>query len=296
MTEQQQQQQERQAQQLRPMHSSASSIDDRTWVQKLWDFRYVLLFIAVPVVLGVVAVSAAIALIIDYGDWLDKQGAAGVVMYIVVYWFWLLLFLPPTLLDLIAGYVYGFSVTAWIATLLGKFGGEAAAFWIGRYLGMEVYADLSSQYQILRVFDFSLREKPYMTAMLIRFCALPIAVKNYGSGMMPCPFSAYMLGVVVSSILMTAIFVQIGSKAKELSDVGSGGNQAENIFLIVGFACLIIILIIIKQQTNKMIEKEKARMELELQPNAVDPEQQKEAEPVPTNLEEEGMQLTEVAK
>lgn len=270
------------------LQQSSSSVDDRTWWEKVWDFRYVLLFIAIPVVLGVVAVSAAIALIIDYGDWLDEQGAAGVVLYIVVYWFWLLFFLPPTLLDLIAGYVYGFTATAWIAALLGKFGGEAAAFWIGRYLGTEVYADLSSQYQILRVFDFALREKPYTTAMLIRFCALPIAVKNYGSGMMPCPFDAYMLGVLVSAVILTAIFVQIGSKAKELSDVGSGeGDQVENIFLIVGFACIIVILFIIKKLSNRMIEKERQRMELELQATNVDEEQA-------TNNKEEG-EAAEVA-
>lgn len=260
--------------QLKPMQQSSSSVDDRTCWEKAWDFRYVVLFIAIPVVLGIIAVSVAIALIVDFGDWLDKQGAAGLVLYIVVYWFWLLLFLPPTLLDIIAGYIYGFTATGWAAALLGKFGGEAAAFYIGRWLGKDVYADLSSQYQILRVFDFALREKPYTTAMLIRFCALPIAVKNYGSGMLPCPFDAYMLGVLVSAIIMTAIFLQIGSQAKEMSDIGGGeGDQVENYFLIFGFVCIVIILFIIKKMSNNMIEKERERMELEMQDQNPDEEQ-----------------------
>jgi uncharacterized membrane protein YdjX (TVP38/TMEM64 family) len=262
--------------QLAPIQqsSSSSSVDDRSCWEKAWDFRYVVLFIAIPVVLGIVVVSAAIALIVDLGDWLDKQGAAGLVLFIVVYWVWLLVFLPPTLLDLLAGYVYGFTAAGWAAALLGKFGGEAAAFWIGRWLAKDVYADLSSLYQILRVCDFALREKPYSTAMLIRFCALPIGVKNYGSGMLPCPFGAYMLGVLISAVILTVIFLQLGSKVKEISDIGSGdSSQIENILLIVGFACIIIILFIIKYLSNRMIEKEKERMELELQTQNADEEQ-----------------------
>jgi len=174
------------------------------------------------VVLGVlVAGLIVITAITSIGDWLSVDvlraeieafGTAAPLAFILLYAVITVLFLPGTPFTLLAGVLFG----PWLGTVsvvVGASVGAVMAFLFARYVGGSLSHSVGGSVgQKLRVYDARLRERGFVTVLLLRLVPLfPFNGLNFGLGVTSVAFKDYALATVVGIIPGTFAYVYFGN-------------------------------------------------------------------------------------
>jgi uncharacterized membrane protein YdjX (TVP38/TMEM64 family) len=146
-----------------------------------------------------------------------------------------LLFVPRTLLALVAGLLFGVGWGIFWAEI-GSVAGAAAGFLVARYVGAGLIDRERARPIMERVEHGGWRA----VAMLRLIPVMPHSLANYGLGLTRLPLGAYVFGSLVGQLPMTIAYVDLGAAGERLM-LGSAGWLAPT---LIGLAALSLSLLI----------------------------------------------------
>jgi uncharacterized membrane protein YdjX (TVP38/TMEM64 family) len=149
-----------------------------------------------------------------------------------------LLFIPRTLLAIVAGLLFGIGWGIFWAEL-GSVAGAAAGFLVARYINSGLI-DVASARHIGSVLQRVERGGWRAVAILRLIPVMPHSLANYGLGLTRLPLGAYALGSLIGQLPMTIAYVDFGAAGKKLMLGGAGWLEPT----LIGFAALSLSLLI----------------------------------------------------
>jgi len=146
-----------------------------------------------------------------------------------------LLFIPRTLLAIVAGLLFGI-VWGIVWAALGSVAGAVAGFLVARYVNSGLI-DLESSAPILAPVE---RGGWRAVAVLRLIPVIPHSVANYGLGLTRLPLGSYALGSLVGQLPMTIAYVELGAAGERLMIGGARWIEPT----LIGFAALALSLLL----------------------------------------------------
>jgi len=148
-----------------------------------------------------------------------------------------LVFIPRTLLAIVAGLLFG---TGWgiLWAELGSVAGAAAGFLLARYVrsGLIDFQRVSRVRSLLEWVE----RGGWRAVALLRFIPImPHSVCNYGLGLTALPLGAYAFGSLIGQLPMTIAYVEFGAAGERFLAGGTGGIEPT----LIGFAALSLSLL-----------------------------------------------------
>lgn len=142
---------------------------------------------------------------------IDKTGIWGPIIFMMFYIVRPLIFFPSTLLALFAGLAFGF-VEGVIYTFLGEMVSSHLAFLLARWMRPNSKMRKNKKkFTWLRVLNDEIREKGFMTTLILRLSWAPFDAVNYGLGMSKISLSSYFWGTMLGIIPSIIAVVYAGS-------------------------------------------------------------------------------------
>jgi uncharacterized membrane protein YdjX (TVP38/TMEM64 family) len=147
-----------------------------------------------------------------------------------------LVFIPRTLLAIIAGLLFG---TGWgiVWAELGSVAGAAAGFLVARYISSGLI-DFQRSARVTSLSAWVERGGWRAVALLRLIPIMPHSVGNYGLGLTALPLGAYAFGSLIGQLPMTIAYVELGAAGEGLLTGGTGWIEPT----LIGFAALSLSL------------------------------------------------------
>ena len=148
-----------------------------------------------------------------------------------------LVFIPRTLLAIVAGLLFG---TGWgiVWAELGSVAGAAAGFLLARYVSSGLI-DFQRGSRLSLLLDWVERGGWRAVALLRLIPIMPHSVANYGLGLTALPLGAYALGSLIGQLPMTIAYVELGAAGERLMAGGVGWIEPT----LIGLAALSVSLL-----------------------------------------------------
>ncbi len=200
---------------------------------------------ALRIVVVVVAVASALALFTNRDlltpdrirEVVDQAPIAGPVVFMLVYVAFTVLFVPGTVLSLLAGPLFG-PILGTAVTLIGATVGACLAFILARFLGRDRVARMTGGRA--EAIDSWIGGRGLGAVLFVRLVPLfPFNAVNYGAGLTQLSLRTFAVGTLVGMAPGTAAYVAFGAS---LQDFGSPTFFVSLAVLVVlsvaGFAAL----------------------------------------------------------
>ncbi len=189
--------------------------------------------------------------------WIEDQGGAGVVIFLLLYVAAAVLFVPGSILTLGAGAVYGVvkgSVLVSLAATLGA----CAAFLVGRYLARDWVARKLEGKERFRAMDEAVAREGWKIVGLTRLSPVfPFNLLNYAFGLTKVSFRAYALASWIGMLPGTVMYVYLGHVFGVA--VAAGGERArtpgEWVLLGMGLAATIAVTVFITRIARRALNR-----------------------------------------
>ena len=174
-------------------------------------------------------------------EWIEDNPVPGIFVFIVVYFFATVFFVPGSILTLGAGFVFanafGLGAGVFLGTLAVFFGassGATVAFLLGRFLFRDWVSRKTKQYSIFEALDTAMAEKGFRIMALLRLSPIiPFNVLNYIAGVTAIGFWQY-VWAMFAVLPGTILYVFLGASAGSLADsANSGDNSFVTIIVVV---------------------------------------------------------------
>jgi len=148
-----------------------------------------------------------------------------------------LVFIPRTLLAIVAGLLFG---TGWgiIWAELGSVAGAAAGFLLARYVSPGLI-DFQRGSRVRSLSGWVERGGWRAVALLRLIPIMPHSVANYGLGLTALPLGAYAFGSLIGQLPLTIAYVELGAAGERLMTGGTGWIEPT----LIGFAALSLSLL-----------------------------------------------------
>ncbi len=184
------------------------------------------------------------------GQFLNRTGFWGPIIFILIYAVGICLFLPGTLLTALGAAIFGaYWGFAWV--WIGAMIGASVSFIIGRTLGREFAASLIGDK--LKKYDDAIERNGFATVLYLRLVYFPFTAMNFGMGLTKVRFWDYLAGTGLGIIVGTFIFTFFIGTLKE---VWTSGNWGELISFKVFFSIGLFIFSFFIPKIIKKIKKE----------------------------------------
>lgn len=157
--------------------------------------------------------------------------------------------LPLSALAILAGSLFGFSLSVWLAVVIGIGLGAATSFLLARYgLRKHLLAWVGKRISLDRL-DHSLSARGWRLVFLIRLSPIaPFSVVSYGFGLTKIGISDFLLGTAGTLPALTA-YLYSGSLSQDFFSTlsGSVGLQrwVKASLLLLGFLCTILAALMV---------------------------------------------------
>ena len=189
--------------------------------------------------------------------WLQTHETLGAVLYVCCFTSFIVLCFPSTAFELLAGYIFGFSLGLILATT-GKLVGSVLSFVIGRHVcRRQVHIYMSQGHPALRGFQSLLRKRQILVVFLTRVAFFPIAIKNYGLSVLDVTFPVYFAAALLTGLPFSTIWVYSGlaveNVATLLASPSTSGHETEMIVLVVGAGSALLLVGVVGIYTRKYV-------------------------------------------
>jgi len=158
-----------------------------------------------------------------------------------------------------------------VVTSVGKQLGNYIAFVISRVLGAAYIKSClqTSSFALIRGLNLAMLSQPYKMCFLLRLVFIPISVKNYGMGLLPCTHTQFLVTSTVTGIPFSVLWCVAGHSMDELKEIlnGSSGSRSTNRkmmeigFLVLGAVSLAMSLAVVGYYSKKEWDKMKAQID-----------------------------------
>jgi uncharacterized membrane protein YdjX (TVP38/TMEM64 family) len=192
-------------------------------------------------------------------EWVNQQGAIGVLVYIAIYVVATVCFFPGSLLTLGGGAIYGLvwgSLIVFLAASLGA----TLAFLIGRYLAREWVTKRIADNPKFGAIDAAIAREGRKIVTLTRLSPVfPFVLLNYALGLTQVSLLDYVIGCL-GMIPGTVMYVYLGSLAGNLATIGQSPDLPEVqrvqwVLRIVGLVATIVVSLYIARIAKNALEQ-----------------------------------------
>jgi uncharacterized membrane protein YdjX (TVP38/TMEM64 family) len=203
----------------------------------------------------------------DFRTWIEGLGVWGPVVLGVVYVIATVLFVPGTILSLVAGAIFGLAigvVTISIASTIGA----SFAFLIARYVARDKVAAIASRNRQFGAIDRAIAEAGWKIVALLRLSpAIPFNLQNYLYGLTPIHFWPYVLTSWIAMLPGTFLYIYIGHVTGAALGVERSRSAAEWSLLAVGLLATVIVTVYITRLARQKLNEQMTEDETTSQAN-----------------------------
>lgn len=198
--------------------------------------------------------------LIDALNWIRDLGAIGPIVFIIIYIFAAVLFVPGSLLTLGAGFIYGVikgSIFVSIASTLGA----TLAFIVGRYFARSWVSKQIEGNEKFQAIDEAVAEEGWKIVGLTRLSPIfPFNLLNYAFGVTQVSLKDYVVASWIGMMPGTVMYVYFGSLAESLATLGQGQGEKTplqwalfGVGLLATFAVTLFVTKIARDALNRKI-------------------------------------------
>ena len=192
-------------------------------------------------------------------DWIRQLGPLGFIIFIVIYIFACVLFLPGSVLTIGAGAAFGV-VKGFILVSISSILGATCAFWVGRYFARNWVEKKIYGNEKFKEIDEAVAREGWKIVGLTRLSPVfPFTLLNYAYGVTKVSLKDYFLASWVGMIPGTVMYVYIGSLAGDVATAGTGGGvvsgSAQWAIRIIGLLATIAVTVYVTKIAKQALEK-----------------------------------------
>ena len=176
-------------------------------------------------------------------QWVESLGIWGPVALGVIYIIATIIFVPGTLLTLVAGAVFGLAI-GFITVSIASTIGASLAFLIARYFARDKVASMAEDNRHFDAIDAAIEEGGWKVVGLLRLSpAIPFNVQNYLYGLTKVKFWEYVLTSWIAMMPGTFMYIYLGT----VSGAALGGDREKSpgewALLVVGLLATIAVTV-----------------------------------------------------
>ncbi|TMW60795.1 hypothetical protein Poli38472_000837 [Pythium oligandrum] len=202
------------------------------------------------------------AYLVNMSAWIKEHPFLGALAFIVLFWFSVPLCFPSTIVETVAGSLFGVSQGV-IVILVGRTGGCLFTFLIGRRVGKAFVGNyLTSKYPMFRAFSTVLNSHSWKPLLLFQVSSLPNLVKCYGLAITNVTVMRFTISTLIGGAPHALMWAIIGDQASDIAAIVSGqGEWTQNkLGLLIGgsliTALTMVLLIVYTKRELQNLQKE----------------------------------------
>ncbi len=169
----------------------------------------------------------------------------GPLLYIGLYIFSPLIFLPAIVLSTLSGMLFGFW-DGFIFTFLGANISASFVYFIGRFFGKGAKIEDTALGKMIT----KIKAEPFISVLLARLLFLPYDLTNFASGVIKARWRSYALATAIGIIPGTATFVALGASFENINEFDPSMLHI-NPMTLIGSAILFIFSLILAKILRK---------------------------------------------
>ncbi len=211
---------------------------------------------------GIAAILALIAIgrfagayVEPFREWVDGLGAAGPLVFALVYAIGVVAFVPGSALTIAGGLAFGVvkgSVTVFFGATLGA----TLAFLVARYFAREAIEKRIAGNHRFAAIDRAIENEGRKIVFLLRLSPVfPFTLLNYGLGLT----RVRLLDYVVASLGMipgTVLYVYLGSLGADAASAASGSADAgQTAFAAIGFVATLVVTVLVTRIARRALSE-----------------------------------------
>lgn len=176
--------------------------------------------------------------------WVQAHPVEGALVYLLCTVAGSVLFVPGSTWMLLGGYIFGFAAGTPLALLAVTVGAQAA-FLAGRVLARDWVAAKVANHSRLAAIEAGLREEAFVIVALTRLSlVMPFNLLNYGYGITSVRAGVHLTATAVGMALPTALYVWLGTLARNIGQILSGEATPGGMgYIVAAFGIVAIALI-----------------------------------------------------
>lgn len=222
----------------------------------VWSIAVSVLFVAA--VLGALIYFDAHEQVLQLLEWLDAQGAWGLLLFILVMTLVVVLVLPGVMFAAGAGFVFSV-VEGTVYVVLGTTLGAALAFLIARYLLGARAARFVLAHARLKLVSEELAPQGWKIVLLARLVPFfPFKLSNYFFGLTRFSLRGFVSGTFVGIIPFSLHNVYLGSIAADIATLGVRNAQRTPLQWALygaGFLATVALLVYLNRLARRALAK-----------------------------------------
>lgn len=250
-------------------HQRPSSLSDDNATQQQQYKRLLLLRTALAAAAVVVALLLLSLLpvklyVLALSSWVKTHTFLGTFAVIFFFWTAIPLCIPSTVLEAIAGSLFGV-VHGLIVILIGKTGGSLLTFLLGRKLGKAMIGDyLTTNFPTFRALSAVLTSREsWKPLLLFQLSSIPNVVKCYGLAITDISSFRFAVSSALGGLPHAVLWANIGDQASDIAAIVSGQSELSSgrLAMLVGGAVLTavamaLLVVYTKQQLAELQKRE----------------------------------------
>ena len=214
--------------------------------------------IMVAAVLAIGLLPAVQQALLSAVMWCSTAGAAGIVVYGVLYTLSTILVVPAAILTAAAGWAWGL-VEGTLIVLGVSLVADWIPFAIARKLGRARVAAAADHARTLRALDAAFREHGFLLVALLRLSPVaPYNVTNYLLGLVPVSTFTYLVASTVGCIPGCVLIVYLGTLVPHPEDLDDVSLYDEPWLLAIGVAVALLsylaVTIVARRYLKRMVD------------------------------------------
>ena len=187
--------------------------------------------------------------------WISNLGLFGVLAYVILFILLTSVFLPDTVMGIIAGALFGLTFGI-IAVFAGALAGSALQYWLARHLIRGRIERIITSMPNLALIQQTVRQQEIRLQFLLRLTPISPVLTSYLLGATGVKFSGFMIACVS---LLPVFFLEVysGYAGRHIARI-SGRNELaivlHDILVIGGLILLVIVMFFVSRMARRAIE------------------------------------------
>ena len=194
--------------------------------------------------------------------WIEAHRTLAWIVYLAIYIIATVLVVPVSILTLAAGYLFGLPLGVVLASI-GSVLGASGALLVGRFFVREWVAKRIADLPRFRALDQATRHEGFLIVFLTRLSPLfPFNLINYGLALTSVRVRDYFFATWLGMLPITILYTYVGSVAKNLTELTSGGLQNggfSRTLVLVGLAASVVLTVLITRKATRTLSQHLAR-------------------------------------
>ncbi|MGI9363765.1 MAG: TVP38/TMEM64 family protein [Rhizobiaceae bacterium] len=189
-----------------------------------------------------------------FQNWVHGFGAAGWLIFIVVYALTSFALIPGSILTIGAGVAYG--LWGFPLVVIGATLGSAISFLAARYVFHDKVQEKVSEYPRFRAVNEAIRDEGWRVVLLLRLSpALPFSLQNWFLGLMPVGFWPAQIATFFGIMPGTLLYVWVSSLGGEAASGGGDASFARYLVLGLGLLATLIVTIVVTRKAQQKLKE-----------------------------------------